>query len=199
MRRFCKRHEYEAVPCGEYLRVRPQLAARGAVEAQLLAEIVIALGEEIPAGVYQKIRNAAAVEIALGRDVVALAEVPPGVIAEDLFHLVRGKEIICALNAAAVRILTAVIPALRGQQLAHAVVECALGHIAVERHAAALPRLNIGVCKQRVVVQRLFKVRREPFAVGGVARKTAAEMVEYAALIHRLERILDHCAGLFIA
>src|ERR1700679_440756 len=39
----------------------------------------------------------------------------------------------------------------------------------------------------RVVVEHLLEMRHEPYRVGGVARVAAAEMVVYAAGVHRLE------------
>ena len=82
-------------------------------------------------------------EIALIGDVVALAEVPPVVLAEQLFDLGWGEEIVRALLAAAVRVLPAVESAAVRAQLAQAVIQRRLRDLTVQCHAAVLPRLGI--------------------------------------------------------
>ena len=57
-----------------------------------------------------------------------------------------------------------------------------------------LPGLGIAQGQQGVVVERLFKMRREPFPVGAVAAEAAAEMVKNAAAVHLLQREFRHCA-----
>ena len=136
-------------------------------------------------------------EIALGRDIVAFAEVAPVVLSQYALDLVRSKQIVRALTAAAVSVLPAVITALRRFQLAQAVIERALGGFTPERHMPVLPGLGVAKSQQGVVVQRLFKMRREPLAVGRIAGKAAADMVVYTAPVHLTQGVFDHLPGLF--
>ena len=122
----------------------------------------------------------------------------PALVAEDALHLIGREEIVRTLVPAAVGILPAEEAAVRSLELAQAVVKRVLGHGAPERHVSILPRLGICECQQGVVIERLFKMRRKPLAVSGVAGKAAADMVIDAALVHLPQRVLDHLPRLFL-
>ena len=122
-------------------------------------------------------------EVALGRDVIAFAEVLSVLRAEHRADLLRREEVVSALLAAAVGVLPGGKAAVLLPQLAQAVVQRALRDCAPEGVAPLLPGLGEAQGQQGVVVERLFKMRREPFPVGAVAAEAAAEMVKNAAAV----------------
>ena len=197
-RRPRQRREHQPVPRGETLGVRQQRAALAAVEPQALGKVVVAFADEIPALVDEQVGDAFPVVVALGGDVIALAEMLSVLRAEHRADLLRRKEIILTLLAAAVRVLPAGKAAVLLPQLTQAVVERALGDRAPEGVAPLLPGLGAAERQQRVIVERLFKVRREPLPVGAVAAEAAAQVVVNAAAEHLLQRELRHCAESFV-
>ena len=191
-------HQHQAVPAGEQLGIRAQGAALRPIEAQPLPELLIALGQQVPALVEQQVGDARAVEVALGGDVVALAKVPPVVLAQDGLHLLRCEEIVLSLHALAVRVLAAVKATVRRAQLPQAVVQRGLGHLPVEGQTPLLPGLGIAEGQQGVVVQGLFKMRGQPLPVRGVAGKAAAQVVVDAAAVHLPQRVFHELPGFFV-
>ncbi|CAN3972381.1 hypothetical protein BCGKFG_BCGKFG_03065, partial [Dysosmobacter welbionis] len=66
----------------------------------------------------------------------------------------------------------------------------------IERAPGLLIGLRIGQCQQGVVIEHLFKVGHQPHFIGRVPGKAAAHMVEQAASVHALQRLLRHGPGL---
>ena len=192
-----ERHQHKTVPRRQHLVVHGQLHSPLAEDAELLAKLVVALRQKAPAVVQQEVRDVVAVEVALGRNVIALAEVL-SLRADDFFHLVLGEEIVRALAPAGVGVLRRGKAAALKLQLAQAVVERRLRHIPPEREMPVLPRLSIAQRKHCVIVQRLFKMRRKPLPVGRVPAEAAADMVVDPAAVHLLQGVFNHCAKALI-
>jgi len=55
--------------------------------------------------------------------------------------------------------------------------------------------LHVDAEQQGLVVEHLLEVRNEPFAIGGVASETTADVVVHAARTHGVERRLEDALG----
>ena len=55
-----------------------------------------------------------------------------------------------------------------------------------------LPRVEVGACEQRVVVEHLLEVGHDPVRIDGVPRESSAEMVVDATGGHGIERVGHH-------
>ncbi len=97
---------------------------------------------------------------------------------QDGENLIRGENIIFAFNPIAVRVLPTIKSAFRAGKLSQNIIGGSLGNVCVKWIFCKLIRLQISQNQQRVVVQHFFKMRNQPFVVGGIARKAAADGVE---------------------
>ena len=123
---------------------------------------------------------------------------PPRILPQDGFDLLRGEQVIGPFHAAAVRVLTAVEAALLSLQLPQTVVQGALRHAAVQGNVPILPGLGVHQGQQGIVIEGLFKVGGQPLPVGGIAGEAAAEMVIDTAPVHLPQAVIRHLAELFV-
>ncbi|MPN27754.1 hypothetical protein SDC9_175188 [bioreactor metagenome] len=140
----------------------------------------------------QKVGDIPTLKIALGRNAVARAEQRSVRFAEQFFNLVRRKEVIFSLDALGIGVLRRVKPAVRRVHFAAKVLEYALDDVTVDVLADFFICEQVCHRQKRIVVEHFFKMGHEPVAVGRVARKAAADMVEYAAAEHAHQRFLGH-------
>ena len=101
-----------------------------------------------------------------------------------------------ALFAFAVGVGRGIKRAARVAHLAHEIIQRFRGHPLEVPGAGQLPGPDQHGGEVGLVVQHLFKVRHEPAPVGGIAVKTAADVIIDAAADHRAEAVADGVQGL---
>ena len=138
------------------------------------------------------VRDAFSFKISLRGDPIKQADLPAVGFAEETVYLTRGENVIFPLYAVAVCILSAVESPGRIRQFPEDIGGSAAGGIRVFFLSRGLIGIEAGREQQGVVIQHLFEVRDQPFFIGGVTRKTAAELVLKAASGHGPQRGFRH-------
>ena len=100
--------------------------------------------------------------------------------------------VVFSLHSLTVGILPAVKAALRRLQLTQQITGRAICYIRIRGILCLFACLTVGKHQQRIVIEHLFKVRDKPLAVGGIARKTAADLIEDTAARHGGQRGFHH-------
>ncbi len=133
------------------------------------------------------VQYVAALEIAAQGHVEITAD-RLGVLAQELLDLVQVPDVVLALHPFRIRVLGGVEPALRAAHFREHVVERAPGNVQVALVAGQLPGVQVAAGKLGVVVEHFFKMRDEPDRIDRVAVESAAEVIEYPAQGHPVER-----------
>ena len=113
-------------------------------------------------------------------------------LAQKIFHLIRGEEIEFSLLPVTVGILRAVKTAFRVCHLPKNIGDGFLGDLQIQ--ALFCHRVGLAVThdQQRVIVQHFFKMGDQKLRVGGVAEKAEAQMVKQSSPVHLQESLLCH-------
>ena len=197
LRRVGQRSDHQPVPVGQHLVVPAGADAPGAARKQLGAHggerLLLLRGAELEVG--EAVEDGVAFPVALVGDVVGLAEKGRVHWAQDVDDLGLAPDVELALLALAVGIERSGKAAALGDHLALQPVDRFLDARLVELVAALAVGLAQQVDEQRVVVEHLLEVRRQPTLVHRVAREAAAQVIVDAALanvgerdVHRLAR-----------
>ena len=176
-------------------------AVRDGGERVVLAEVAVGVVEHVgtralPCRLVQ--------EIALGVRPPHLAHEHRVLGPDDRLDLGLGPDVEGALLALprgvqGVGVLGGVEGAGRGAEVAEDVVEGRLGRLAEVGGAGGLDRLGAGEHVERLVIEHLLEVRKEPHPVRAVAVEPAPEVVPDAAAADRAERGDGHRAEVVLA
>ena len=140
----------------------------------------------------QQVRNAFPLEIAAGRDAVIAVEQRADVRAKQAGQLGCIECVIFPFHPFAVRIFCTVKPSRRRRELTQNIARRLFGHSPVKRVVREAESHAVCEDQQGVVIKHFFKMGNKEPAVCGVTRKSAADVIEYAAAVKLKERFFRH-------
>ena len=102
----------------------------------------------------------------------------PLFLADNCGDFLRGKDIIFAFHAVAVRILPTAKAALWVCQLREDIIQRTADHLPAVIPMGLIPCLRISKCQQCIIVEHLLEMGHQPLPVGGISGESAAHMVK---------------------